>query len=164
MEKNIEKGENKMKRFIAFALVLVLVLSLVATSFAAYYPTVKFDAKSKKQTVKYGKKFTMKYKLNDGSGPFNRVRNIYGGWIWRANFDVYLKTSTQQVKISDYDFTGNPTLKVKYKTKKYFQKPTAKKCSCYVVATSYYRSTVGSTVYSLWHKNKSTKTKLYIRR
>ena len=35
MEKNIEKGENKMKKFIAFALVLVLVLSLAVTSFAA---------------------------------------------------------------------------------------------------------------------------------
>ena len=64
--KHIEKGENKMKRFIAFALVLVLVLSLVATSFAAK-PSVSLSSKQKKVSIKRGKSYTFTYKLNCGS-------------------------------------------------------------------------------------------------
>ena len=60
-----------MKKFVAIALVLVLVLGLCATAFAGYYPTVKFSTKNK--SFKYGKTITLKVKCYQGTGPFNKV-------------------------------------------------------------------------------------------
>ena len=158
--KNIEKGENKMKKFIAFALVLVLVLTLVATAFADYYPTVKFDSKSKNKSVKYGKTLTLKYKVNSGSGPFYKVFDSYGYPILRAGMTVYFKKGSKQVKVTDYDFTGKKTVKAKYKTKKIFTKGN-RRTKFKVLATSWYRPTYNYVVYG-WQKYKTVKTNLYV--
>ena len=150
-----------MKKFIAFALVLVLVLSLAATAFASYYPTVKFDSGSKNKSVKYGKTLTLKYKCNSGTGPFCKVYSNTGAEIWRAGFTTYFKKGSKQVKVSDYNFTGKPTVKVKYKTKKIFTKGN-KTTKFKVLLTSWYRPTYNYTVYG-WQKYKTVKTNLYVK-
>ena len=152
-----------MKKVIAFALVLVLVLSLAATAFAGYYPTVKFASGYKNKSVKYGKTLTMKYKYDSGTGPFYLVYSSSGQKIWRAGFTVHFKKGSNQLLVSDVDFTGKKTLKVKYKTKKIFTKPAgrARRTKFKVLLTSYYRPTYGYTVYG-WQKYKTVKTNLYV--
>ena len=113
-EKNIEKGENKMQKFIAFALVLVLVLSLAVTSFAAK-PSVSLSTAQKKVTVKRGKSVTYKYKLNCGSYKAKSGR-------YRAYFYSMVYCKAQPSYRADYPsltsvfaFTGKGTKKVKFK-------------------------------------------------
>ena len=157
-----------MKKLVAFTLVLVLTLSLFATAFAGYYPTAKFTAGSKKQYVKYGKSISWNIKYDDGSGPFYRVISTSGYYIWRANFDVRIKKSGYYSMINDVDFTGSGTFKSKIKTKQWsiIEKPAKKNkyYKYYVTVTSYYKITVGSTVYSYWYKNKTNTTHFFVYR
>ena len=156
-----------MKKFIAIALVLVLVLGLCATAFADYYPTVKFSTKNK--SFKYGKAVTLKIKCYQGTGPFNKVLGDDYEWIWRAGVDVYAKKGSKNTMIMSKNFTKNPmiTEKIKYGSEKYskaFAMPAAGKIHKYKLsAISFYRPTSGYTVYN-WVKYKTVYTNMYIYR
>ena len=149
-----------MKRIIAFALVLVLVLSLVATAFASYYPSVKFTSSSKNKSVKYGKTLKLKWKCNSGSGPFNLVYDVYGDPIWRSNFDVYFKKGSRKLYVESWFWSGKVNITGKYKTKYYFTRGN-RRTKFQVQAVVYYRPTYGYTVYG-WEKYKTVKTNFYI--
>ena len=150
-----------MKRFIAFALMLVLVLTFCATAFADYYPTAKYVTGYKNKSVKYGKTLTMKYKLDSGSGPFYVVYDSWGYPIWRAGFTVHFKKGSNQIKVTDIDFSGKfSKFKVKYKTKQIFTRGN-RRTTFKVLLSSWYRPTYGYTVYG-WELYKTKKTNLYV--
>ena len=107
-----------MKKIVAFALVLVMVLTLCATAFAAK-PTVTLQG-NKHKTVTRGKTYSYKFKLNCGSykkkGSQYRARFIWGDIDpWGYDF-VYM----------DYIFTGkgSKTWKVKFAKNLYAGKYT----------------------------------------
>ena len=151
-----------MKKFVAIALVLVLVLSLCATAFADYYPTAAFKASSKNKVIKYGKTLTLRYIVKQGTGPFNRVKGTNGKWIYRAGMTVYAIKGSAKQKIEDIDFTGNGTIVEDYKTKKYFAQPKKNKTNTYnLYLTSWYRPTKNYTVYA-FKQYKTVNTKLYV--
>ena len=75
-----------MKKLIAVTLVLVLLLSLCAPAFAAL-PTAKFTG-GKNAHIYYSSYVNWKVKFNCGS--YNRVKNTYGGYIYRAAFQFVL--------------------------------------------------------------------------
>ena len=157
-----------MKKLIALALVLVLVLTLCASAFADYYPTASFTSATKNKLLKYGHNMNMAFKCKQGTGPFNRVWGTISagkkGWIWRADITVNAKKGTFSKKIADYDFTGNPTIKHKLKTKTTFSKPKKGKIDTYkLTLTSWYRPTVNYQVYN-FKSYKSVKTNLYVYR
>ena len=156
-----------MKKLVSIALVLVLVLGLCATAFADYYPTGKFTAKN--QTFKYGKNYTVRYRVDHGTGPFYKIGSYY-----RANFDLYLKSGSKKVKLADYNYTGthNLTTTVYGGTSSYksiIKKPkNSKKVAYQLRLTTWYKTsyTIGSTtyIYKYWSKNKTVTTNLYIKR
>ena len=149
-----------MKRIIAFALMLVLVLGLAASAFADYYPTVKFSSSSKNKSVKYGKTLTLKMKANSGSGPFYMVYDYYGYPIYRAGFTMHFKKGSKKLLVNDIDFSGSGTLKLKYKTKQIFSRGN-RRTKFQAIATSYYKPTYNYVVYG-WEKYKTAKTYFYI--
>ena len=128
-----------MKRGIAFALVLVLVLSLVAAAFAAV-PTAKMDPKYKNQTVKRGK--TIKWKLDVDAKSYkpktfgskfpNFIRSYVQGYIKKGNsiidsmwnyFEQNKYTMTTKWKVPKKAKKGVYTYQ--YQTM-YFKTPTSK--------------------------------------
>jgi len=157
------------KRIVAISLLLVLVLGLCATASAGYYPSGTFRSVSKNQYVRYGKNITWKYTVDQGSGPFGRVNSTSGGYIWRANFDLKVKKGSVTSKIADYDFYGhNYGLQTKLKTNRlalidapYYGDFDKYQC----VLTTYYRRTVGYTVYTdMWYKSSQKKTSFWVYR
>lgn len=152
-----------MKRILAFTLVLALVLSLCAAAFADYYPTVQFNSSCKNKLVRYGKNVTMKIKCNQGTGPFWRVTSTSWTWIWRAGFTVVAKKGSFSKKVADYDFTGTPTVKFKLATTNLLVPDVGRIDKYKMTATSYYKPTIGTTVYA-YRKYKSVKTNLRVYR
>ena len=151
------------KRTIAFALMLILVLTVCVSSFADYYPTVKFASGSKNKYVKYGDPYTLKVKCKQGSGPFGRTCSIYGNWILRAGMTVVATKGYQNRKLVDWDFYGNKTFKLKLYTDVEFDDPIWGIDEYTLTATSWYKPTTGFFV-SGFRKYKSVRTKLYIYR
>ena len=156
-----------MKKIVSIALVLVLVLGLCATAFADYYPTAKFTVRN--PTFKYGTGYNVKYQVNSGTGPFYKIGSYY-----RANFDLYMKTSAKRVKLADYDFTGklNLTTSVPSTSSAYkavIKRPkNSKKVAYKLQLTTWYKNsyTIGSTtyIYKYWTKNKTVNGFFYIKR
>lgn len=107
-----------MKKIVAFALVLVMVLTLCATAFAAK-PTMTLKG-NKHKTVTRGKTYSYKFELNCGSykkkGTQYRAEYVWGRFDPKGNPFIY----------RDYYFTGKATKtwKVKFDKSLYTGKYT----------------------------------------
>ena len=104
-----------MKRFIAFALVLVLVLSLAVTAFAGK-PSFKLTSSSyKNKTFRYGSDCKWKFKWNSGSyyrksGKW-RAKASLAPFIW-YNYDW--EPAVKKAKV--IKFTGKGTIQYRLKS------------------------------------------------
>ena len=137
------------KRIIAFSLVLVIVLTICATAFAAK-PTATIYSEYKNQKVKRGKTVTWKYKLKSSS-----YSQLYG-YYYRARFDTYICKGSKSGPVYAYDqklFTGNGSLKERWKVPK--TTPKGKYINLY---GTFYRSYGGS-----WYVGMAKTTKLTIK-
>ncbi|MBR6442683.1 MAG: hypothetical protein IKS46_03260 [Clostridia bacterium] len=138
-----------MKRLIAFALVLVMVLTLCATAFAAN-PSASVVSKYKSQTVKRGK--TVKWEFQLKCGSYKRK-----GSTWRASFDSYIakggKKGTIYASTYTLYFTGNGKHTVKWKVPKTV--PTGKYTLGYYTS---YRDNKGR-----WHATSTKTAKLTVK-
>ena len=161
------KGVFVLKKLVAFALVMVLVLGLCASAFASYYPTATFASSSKSQYVRYGKTLKLKVNWDSGTGPFNWVTLTSGSKMYRAGYTIVIKKGSQSTKVADIDFTGHGTRTTKVKTRNYsiIRQPGYFDFDKYkATVTSYYRLTSGYTVYTTWYKNKSKNTSFWVYR
>ena len=139
-----------MKKLIAFALVLVLVVTLCATAFAAK-PSATLYSQYKNQSVKRGKTVKWVYKIKSGS-----YTKLYG-YYWRASFDMYVIKGNVNGKVYAYGgvyFTGTNNNKG-YQWKVPKSTPKGKYVNLY--GTSY-RSYGGS-----WRVNSAKTTKLTVK-
>ena len=119
-----------MKRLIAFALVLIMVLTLCATAFAATKPSVSIDKKYQNQTIKRGKTIKWAYKLNPGSYKLKNgyYRSRLFAWICKGSKNGVLVTEPYL-----YDFYGKHTFTLQWKV----PKKTAKGKYVHVFGTAY---------------------------
>lgn len=141
-----------MKRFIAFALVLVLVLTLCATAFAAK-PTATMLSKYKNQKVRRGKNISFQYKVDSKSYGLYRS----GGWIYkRAMICVMNAYKGKVLSHKDGFWAGKQTTPKAYFTWKTYGAPKGKWINYY---TTYYRPGSGS----IWYKAKQKKANFYIK-
>ena len=142
------KDVRNMKKLIAFALVLVLVVTLCATAFAAK-PSATLYSQYKNQSVKRGKTVKWVYKLKSGS-----YTKKYGQW--RASFDMYILKGSiygTQYAYGGVYFTGTYNKGYQWKVPKY----TTPKGTYYnLYGTSYLKN--GS-----WRVSTANKTKLYVK-
>ena len=160
-----------MKRFVAFALVLVLLLSCVAVASAGYYPHAKFKPGCKNITVKYGKNFTVRHSAINGSGPFYRVYTT-AGWKYRAKYDLYLTNYSRTVSryVNGYQYSGDWLEKHTFTVSEYgtnglITKPkTSTRVVYKLILTTYYRATINGTVYGTWYRSTRDATNLYVKR
>ncbi len=149
-----------MKKAVAVALLLALVLSLCAPAFAVTYPSGQFTSSSKDTWVKYGKNIQWKLKLNCGS--YNRVMSQSYEWILRSGLTLHVRKGGSSEKIADIDFWGKPTYTKKVKTSEVTVITKPKKLTKYkITAQLWYKPTVGYTVYN-WQKCGSKSTNFWV--
>ena len=138
-----------MKRLIAFALVLVMVLALCATAFAANPSAALTNSKYKSQTVKRGK--TVKWQFNMNCGSYKKK-----GSTWRAAFESYIakggKKGTIYASTGGY-FTGKGKQTFQWKIPKTV--PTGKYTLAYYTL---YRDNKGR-----WHSTSIKTAKLNVK-
>lgn len=134
------------KRAVAFALALVLVLSLACTSaLAATKPSAKLTSVST-TSIKRGKTQTWKYRLDSGS-----YKKKSG--VWRSEFAMFIckgSTSGTVYAYKDVYFTGKINYTLKWKVPK--TTPTGKYVNLY---GTYFRK---NSSYSFKCNSAKTKT------
>lgn len=141
------------KKLVAISLVLVLVLGLCATAFAAY-PQVTIDPRSKSQYVRKGK--TIKFKLRCDSGDYG-LQYGYGssgyGYYYRAEYDEKITKGSSTVGTDNWNyFSGVGTTTEKWRIN------TSKGKYKYNVLT-YYRPSYSGTI---WYLTKKVKTTFHV--
>lgn len=140
-----------MKRVVALSCVLILVLSLCATAFAAYYPSATIKSYSKSQYVHRGNKIYWTFKLKSNS--FYRIGSYYmAGYTVEGH---YRKKTGTKVCNGTWYFTGNLNHTVNWSVPSY--QSTGK---YYLLYAAIYRYSTSS---STWYYNsvKSTTFRVY---
>lgn len=138
------------KRIVAMSLVLVLVLSLAATAFAAYYPTATIKSYSKKQYVHRGNKIYWTFALKSNS--FSRIGSYYmAGYTIEAH---YKKKTGSKAAYGTWYFTGKLNHTVNWSVPSY--QSTGK---YYLLYAAIYRYSTSS---STWYYNSVKNTTFYV--